>query len=314
MFHFKQSITKRHYFIVNCVDRFCDWRVRAKEVGDCGYYEITKASLAHTCCIDTRNAYRKKVSSRVIAAVFRAKYMNFNKGPRSTQLQRMVLEDLHVQASYMKCYRAIEQTSIDVRGTKEESYLKLHVYFYLLKAGNPAGFSRLRRVIVVDGTHLWGKYKGVLLTVVGQDANFQVFPLAYALVDSENTEAWTWFLERLERILGDSSSLVIVSDRWKALYPAIGAVYPLAVHVACIVHLSRNVSSIYSSKGHEKLVSMAAFAYRPATFKPFFEKIKSRNLECARYLEKIAMSFWARCYCKGEMYNFMTSNAAEQLN
>ncbi|CAA7035628.1 unnamed protein product [Microthlaspi erraticum] len=26
------------------------------------------------------------------------------------------------------------------------------------------------------------------------------------------------------------------------------------------------------------------------------------------------MSHWARCYCKGERYNFMTSNAAEQLN
>lgn len=34
------------------------------------------------------------------------------------------------------------------------------------------------------------KYVGFLLTASGQDANFQVFPLAFAVVDSENEEAW----------------------------------------------------------------------------------------------------------------------------
>jgi len=43
--------------------------------------------------------------------------------------------------------------------------------------------------LVVDGTHLKGKYKGVLLTASGQDANFQVYPLGFAVVDSENDES-----------------------------------------------------------------------------------------------------------------------------
>ncbi|CAA7035627.1 unnamed protein product [Microthlaspi erraticum] len=240
MFHFKQSTTKRHYFIVSCVDKFCDWRVRAKEVGDCGYYEITKATLDHSCCIDTRNAYRKKSLSRVIAAVFRAKYGDPDKGPRATQLQRMLANPGTVTDI---------ETELDVDGNKR------FLYAFLSFGASITGFSRLRRVVVVDGTHLLGKYKGVLLTAVGQDANFQVFPLAYALVDSEYTKSWTWFLQRLERILGDSSSLVIVSDRATSLYAAIAAVYLLAVHVACIVHLARNVNSIYNSKGLGKLVT-----------------------------------------------------------
>ncbi|CAA7041451.1 unnamed protein product [Microthlaspi erraticum] len=120
MFHFRQSTTKRHYFIATCVDPRCEWRIRAKEVGDCGYYEIQKASLGHSCCIDSRNAYKKKASSRVIAAVFRAKYGDPEKGPRASELQRMVLEELRVHASYMKCYRAKEKASVDVRGTEED--------------------------------------------------------------------------------------------------------------------------------------------------------------------------------------------------
>ncbi|CAN6928836.1 unnamed protein product, partial [Brassica oleracea] len=49
-------------------------------------------------------------------------------------------------------------------------------------------------MLIVDGTHLGGKYKGVLLTTSGQDAKFQIFPLAYAIVDSEDEESWTWDL------------------------------------------------------------------------------------------------------------------------
>lgn len=40
-----------------------------------------------------------------------------------------------------------------------------------------------------------------------------------------------------------------MSDRPNSVYAAIAVAYPLAVHVACIVHLARNVSSIYSCKG-----------------------------------------------------------------
>lgn len=114
MFHFKQSRTKRHYFVSSCVDKRCDWRVLAKEVGSFGYYEIKKAKLEHTCCLDTRNAYKRKASSTVIAAIFKAKYGDPDNGPRAADLQQLVLEELRVQASYMKCYMAKEQATIEV--------------------------------------------------------------------------------------------------------------------------------------------------------------------------------------------------------
>ncbi|CAA7057501.1 unnamed protein product [Microthlaspi erraticum] len=120
MFHFKQTTTKRHYFILTCADVRCDWRVRAREVGGSGMYEIEHATLEHSCSIDTRNDYKKRASSRVIAAVFKAKYGDPEKGPRAVELQRMVLEDLRVSASYMKCFRAREKATIQVRGTEDE--------------------------------------------------------------------------------------------------------------------------------------------------------------------------------------------------
>lgn len=91
-FHFKQTRTKLHSFVLNCVDRQCDWRVTAHENKTNGYYVIRKASLKYTCCCDTRNGYKAKVTSRVIASVFKAKYGDPTNGPRPMELQQLVLE------------------------------------------------------------------------------------------------------------------------------------------------------------------------------------------------------------------------------
>ncbi|RYR40011.1 hypothetical protein Ahy_A09g045669 [Arachis hypogaea] len=42
-----------------------------------------------------------------------------------------------------------------------------------------------RPFIGLDGTFLKGLYEGQLLTAIGQDANNQIFPIAYAVVDSK---------------------------------------------------------------------------------------------------------------------------------
>lgn len=49
-------------------------------------------------------------------------------------------------------------------------------------------------------------------------------------------------------------------------------------------------------------------------FREAFKQIKSANQECAIFLEKIGIAHWSRAYFKGERYNMMTSNIAEQLN
>jgi len=70
-----------------------------------------------------------------------------------------------------------------------------------LKAAKDS-FISCRPIIKVDGCFLKGKYEGELLTVVGRDGNDQMLPLAYAVVDVENKESWTWFLELLIEDLG----------------------------------------------------------------------------------------------------------------
>ena len=344
-FHFKQTRTKWNYFVLSCSDEKCDWRILATVMNGTGYYEIKKAQLQHTCSVDTRRQYMKKATSKVIASVFKAKYSEASAGPVPMDLQQLVLEDLRVSASYKKCWRARESAITDVGGSDEESYSNLAEYLHLLKLTNPGTithietepdiederkerflymflafgasiqvFKHLRRVLVVDGTHLKGKYKGVLLTASGQDANFQVYPLAFAVVDSENDDAWTWFFTKLERIIADSNTLTILSYRHESIKVGVKKVFPQAHHGACIIHLCRNIQARFKNRGLTQLVKNAGYEFTSGKFKTLYNQINAINPLCIKYLHDVGMAHWTRLYFPGQRFNLMTSNIAETLN
>ena len=57
-----------------------------------------------------------------------------------------------------------------------------------------------------------------MLSVVGRDANDHLVLLAYAVVEVENKETWTWFLELLNGDLGGidvCETMNFISDQQK---------------------------------------------------------------------------------------------------
>ncbi|XP_057247586.1 uncharacterized protein LOC130589945 [Beta vulgaris subsp. vulgaris] len=90
-----------------------------------------------------------------------------------------------------------------------------HIFRRVFWAFKPSisGFRHCRPLITIDGTHLYGKYKGKLLIAMGTDANFQLFPLAFAVVEEESTEDWSWFLACIRRSVTDRKDLCVISDR-----------------------------------------------------------------------------------------------------
>ncbi|KAG6529700.1 hypothetical protein ZIOFF_011913 [Zingiber officinale] len=73
------------------------------------------------------------------------------------------------------------------------------VFKYIFWAFGQAidAFHMCRPVISVDGTHLRGAYKRKMLIVVSKDANNCILPIAYAIVDEETIDSWSWFFEQL---------------------------------------------------------------------------------------------------------------------
>ena len=63
-------------------------------------------------------------------------------------------------------------------------------------------FKYYRPVINIDGTHLYGKYRRVLMIAMTTNANQKVLPLAFSIVDKESRCSWGWFLECLRSSIG----------------------------------------------------------------------------------------------------------------
>ena len=79
------------------------------------------------------------------------------------------------------------------------------------------GFKHCRPMISINVTHLYGKYKGKLLIAMATDGNNEVYPLAFAVIESESTESWGWFLACLLTYVTNQTNLYIIFDRHRGI-------------------------------------------------------------------------------------------------
>ena len=101
---------------------------------------------------------------------------------------------------------------------------RMYICLQPCKEGFIAG---CRPIMGVDGAHLRGPFPDILLTAVGKDGNNNIFPVAWAVVEVENTETWTWFLALLRNDLTfvadavtwvhEDDEVTYVSDRQKVI-------------------------------------------------------------------------------------------------
>ncbi|XP_038885908.1 uncharacterized protein LOC120076214 [Benincasa hispida] len=245
-----------------------------------------------------------------------------------------------VNISYDKAFRTREIAYALAKGTLEESYAVLHAYGeelkmenlgtrfeielendvhfkYMFMALGPCirDFSSCRPVIIVDGSHLKGKYKGTMLVGVSMDGNNQVYHLAYAIVDNETDRAWKWFMSNLKYAIGEPPNLVFVFDREVSIGNAIHAVFPTTFHGLCTYHLENNILSNFKDNTIVGMFKDAARASRMSEFQAHWDQLRTlRNGVVSRYLKDIGLERWAHVYQTERRYNNMTSNSVECFN
>ena len=93
-------------------------------------------------------------------------------------------------------------------------FKRLYICFDSLARGFLEG---CKKVIRLDGCFLKTEMKTQLLSVVGKYGNNQMFPIAWVVVEGENHNSWTWFIQLLMGDLGISYGLgwTIISDQHK---------------------------------------------------------------------------------------------------
>ncbi|KAG7636074.1 Zinc finger PMZ-type [Arabidopsis thaliana x Arabidopsis arenosa] len=161
-------------------------------------------------------------------------------------------------------------------------YLMIVLRFY--RGGSTGGYKLMRKVISIDGAHLTSKFKGTLLGASAQDGNFNLYPIAFAIVDSENDASWDWFLKCLLNIIPDENDLVFVSDRAASIASGLSGNYPLAHHGLCTFHLQKNLETHFIGSSLIPVYYAASRVYTKTEFDSLFWEITNSDKKLAQYL------------------------------
>jgi len=111
-------------------------------------------------------------------------------------------------------------STVNVSVEDNEGNKIFRILYVCLKACKD-NFVSCRPIIRLDICFLKGKYGVELLSIVARDGNDQMLPLAYSVVEAENKETWSWFLELLVDDLGGPrvcSGTTFMSDQQKVSF------------------------------------------------------------------------------------------------
>nr|XP_016481302.1 PREDICTED: protein FAR1-RELATED SEQUENCE 2-like [Nicotiana tabacum] len=188
------------------------------------------------------------------------------------------------------------------------------VYMFFMYGASISGWKYCRPLIVVDGTFLKNKYRGVLLVVVTKDANNQIFPIAYGVADSENNESYEWYFRELKKGIGIRKDLIFLSDRHKAIANGIANIFPECYHGICIYHLEKNLKQRRVRNTVLSLFKSAARVYLQSEFDDFMFQIAAVDKKTFNYLMEEPPGRWARSHCPRRRYDMLTTNIVESMN
>lgn len=196
--------------------------------------QIKSMQLNHICGFQTKNT---KVTAQFLAEKYVEEWRDNPTWPISAFILKCK-RDLGVEVKYYKAYYARQRAFLMIFGDASVEYHKVWDYAATIRKYYPGStaivkvddienpppkFQRLyiclqpckegfmagcRPILGVDGCHLKGPYPGILLSAVGKDGNNNIFPVAWALVEVENSETWCWFLELLVQDLGSVANAV----------------------------------------------------------------------------------------------------------
>ncbi|XP_072090662.1 uncharacterized protein [Arachis hypogaea] len=184
-----------------------------------------------------------------------------------------------------------------------------------------SGISRtcswLNVLVEIVGVLIRGYYGGQLLTAIGADANNHIFPIAYAIVESENKDSWKWFLELLQDDVGDhaANGFNLMSDMQKGLIPAVKDIMPGAHHRFCAMHIYQNFRKQWPDLEMKAAMWACSKATTPQDFEQAMGRVKRINQHAWEYLNKIPPQQWPRShFSEYPKVDFYTNNNCETFN
>ncbi|XP_021771013.1 uncharacterized protein LOC110735155 [Chenopodium quinoa] len=268
-------------------------------------------------------------------------------------IQELISKQFHFEVPYKRAWYAKDKAITQIFGDWESSYSRLPQFMQALQQSNQGtvviwkhkalvegrytsnmevfervfwafgpcidGFKHCMPVICIDGTHLYGKYKGTLLVATGVDGNFQVFPLAFALVEGENISSWSWFMSCLRDRVTQRDGLCVIFDRHAGIIAAmndlnIGFTQPRAYHRFCVRHLASNLKSHVRSTITRDTFKAAAYQRQERKLQADLFSIGQACTKSLQYIAQVSFPTWSLFHDGGRRHWICTTNFYETFN
>ncbi|XP_016194998.1 uncharacterized protein LOC107635965 [Arachis ipaensis] len=196
------------------------------------------------------------------------------------------------------------------------------VYFHRLFWTFPPcveAFRHCKPLVSIDGTHLYGKYGGMLLLAIAQDENSNIMPIAFSLVEGENAESLSFFLTNLRQHVTPQEGILVILDRHNGIKAALevpdsGWLPPHAYQAFCIRHVAANFSLSFKGTDAKHLLVNAAYAKTEAEFDYWFDIMRTENPAMCDWANRIEYDNWTQHQNSGRRFGHMTTNISECVN
>ncbi|KAL3538350.1 hypothetical protein ACH5RR_001716 [Cinchona calisaya] len=363
-FAFKYKKNDSHRVTVKCKEEGCPWRIHASRLSTTQLICIKKMNPTHTCAGAVLRTGNQATRSWVASIIKEKLKADPNYKPKD--IVNDIKQDYGIQLNYFQAWRGKEIAKEQIQGSYKEAYRQLPYFCEKIMETNPgslttfttkedSSFHRLfiafhaslygfelgcRPLLFLDSIFLRSKYQGTLLAATAADGNDSVFPIAFAVVDSESDDNWRWFLIQLKTALSScrdmnvmadreaaainalpvSRTITFVADREKGLRESVAEVFKNdeVYHAYCLRYLSeqliRDLKGQFSLEVKRLMVEdlfATAYATRPDGFQRCIESIKSISVEAYNWIMQSEPDHWANAFFPGARYNHMTSNFGE---
>ncbi|CAN6208703.1 unnamed protein product [Urochloa humidicola] len=262
-----------------CEWKHCPWVCLLSTNSRTPSWQIVTFNDYHTCPPRRDN---RLVTARRIAEKYE-KFIMANPTWNYASMKQIVQEEMFADVNIAKLKRAKALVMQKVYDSTKGQYQRLYDYQLELLRSNPGStivvakepdvepptFQRMyicldalkkgflagcRKVVGLDGCFFKGAINGELLCAIGRDANNQMYPIAWAVVEKETKDSWEWFCQLLFKDLGvgDGSDWVFISDQQKGILYAVEKWAPAAEHRNCARYIYANWKKHFNDKEWQK--------------------------------------------------------------
>ncbi|ONK66541.1 uncharacterized protein A4U43_C06F9260 [Asparagus officinalis] len=339
----KNEITR---VTVKCIEENCPWRIHASESSQKQKFVIKKMNNEHTCGGGNGKDGQRRATRQWLTSILKEK-LQASLPCKPKEIVRELYEDYGVSLTYSQVWRGREDAQKELYSMLKETYSQLPWLCERILETNPGSVallsasvdSKVRRFFVAFHASLHGFEKGCrpiifldriplkmntqckVLVAASVDGDDAIFPLAFAAVEDETYDTWSWFLSQLKYSVGVSRVITFVLNRQKGLDVALAQVFEESHHSYCLRHLIDEFKfelkkGPWSQQVRDNMVDDFIRAAQACTIEDFnmsIESIRNVSSEVAEWVLSSKPENWSDAVFRGSRYDHLSSNIVDSF-